>query len=76
VIALLGGVVGLLFAGALIYAVTDQVHAATGVRVSVTPGLPELQLLIAVTLAGAVAGLIPALSAYRTEAAHYLSSNI
>lgn len=76
VIALFGGVIGLAFAGALIYAVTDQVHAATGVRVAVTPGIAELQLLAAVTLAGAVAGLIPALSAYRTEAAYYLSSNI
>ncbi|MDP7062776.1 MAG: ABC transporter permease [Planctomycetota bacterium] len=75
VIALLGGMVGLIFAGALIYAVTDQVHAATGVSVAAAPGLPELQLLVAVTLAGAVAGLIPALSAYRTEAAHYLSFN-
>ena len=76
VIALLGGVVGLGLAGGLIYAVTDQVHAATGVRVTVVPGAAELQLLAAVTLAGAVAGLIPALSAYRTEAAYYLSSNI
>ncbi len=76
VIAMFGGIIGLAFAGALIYAVTDQVHAATGVRVAVTPGAAELQLLAAVTLAGALAGLIPALSAYRTEAAHYLSSNI
>jgi len=76
VIALMGGVVGLGLAGILIYAVTDQVHAATGVRVAVVPGTAELQLLAAVTLAGAVAGLIPALSAYRTEAAYYLSSNI
>lgn len=76
VIALFGGLVGLVVAGALIYAVTDQVHAATGVRVAVTPGIAELQLLAAVTLAGAAAGLIPALSAYRTEAAYYLSSNI
>jgi putative ABC transport system permease protein len=76
VIALMGGVVGLGFAGALIFAVTDQVHAATGVRVTVTPGAVELQLLAAVTLAGAFAGLLPALSAYRTEAAYYLSSNI
>lgn len=76
VIAFVGGVVGLGLAGALIYAVTDQVHAATGVRVTVVPGAAELQLLAAVTLAGAFAGLLPALSAYRTEAAYYLSSNI
>ena len=76
VIALFGGLVGLILAGGLIYAVTDQVHAATGVLVTVTPGIAELQLLAAVTLAGAIAGLIPALSAYRTEAAYYLSSNI
>jgi putative ABC transport system permease protein len=76
VIALMGGVVGLGLAGVLIYAVTDQVHAATGVRVTVVPGAAELQLLAAVTLAGAFAGLLPALSAYRTEAAYYLSSNI
>lgn len=76
VIALMGGAVGLGLAGALIYAATDQVHAATGVRVTVVPGAAELQLLAAVTLAGAFAGLLPALSAYRTEAAFYLSSNI
>ena len=75
VIALLGGAFGLVLAGALIYAITDQVHAATGVRVTIAPGVAELQLLAAVTFAGALAGLIPALSAYRTEAAHYLSSN-
>jgi putative ABC transport system permease protein len=75
-LAMSGGLLGLGLAGVLLYAVTDQVHAATGVRIHVAPGMAELELLAAVTLAGAVAGLLPALSAYRTEAAHYLSSNL
>lgn len=75
-IALLGGLVGLGLAGVLVFAVAGRVREATGVGLSPSFGLAEFQLLIAVTLAGAVAGLVPALSAYRTEAAHILSTNV
>lgn len=75
-LALLGGCAGLGLAGILIYAVSGQVQMQTGVSLSPAIGIAELQLILAVTLAGAVAGLVPALSAYRTEAAHILSSNV
>ncbi|PCJ54517.1 MAG: hypothetical protein COA70_05185 [Planctomycetota bacterium] len=75
-LALLGGLAGLGFAGALIYAISGQVQMQTGVSLSPVFGFAELQLILAVTLAGALAGLVPALSAYRTEAAHILSSNV
>jgi len=76
VLALLGGLAGLGLATVLIYAVSGKVQTETGVNLSSSFGMAELQLLIAVTLAGALAGLVPALSAYRTEAAHILSSNV
>ena len=75
-LALLGGCAGLALAGILIYAVSGQVQLQTGVSLSPSFGTAELELILAVTLAGAAAGLVPALSAYRTEAAHILSSNV
>lgn len=75
-LALLGGLAGLGLASILIYAASGEVQAQTGVDLTTSVGLAELQLLLAVTLAGAVAGLVPALSAYRTEAAHTLSSHV
>lgn len=75
-LALLGGCAGLGLAGILIYAASGQVQMQTGVNLSPAIGIAELNLILAVTLAGAVAGLVPALSAYRTEAAHILSSNV
>ena len=75
-LALLGGVAGLGLAGILVYAVSGEVQMQTGVSLSPGFGFAELELVLAVTLAGALAGLVPALSAYRTEAAHILSSNV
>lgn len=75
-LAFLGGVAGLALAGGLVYAVSGQVQAQTGVDLAPTVGWSELQLLLAVTLAGAAAGLVPALSAYRTEAANILSTHV
>lgn len=74
-LALLGGLTGLGLAGLLIYAVAGQMEEATGVSLTTQIGWSELQLLLAVTLAGGLAGLVPALSAYRTEAARTLSSH-
>ena len=75
-IALFGGLAGMLLAGILLALASGQVQELTGVSLTVAPGLAELQLLGAVTLAGALAGLVPAWSAYRTEAAHHLSSGL
>ena len=72
-IASLGGVLGLILAWAGIAAASGRVRELTGVAVNVAPGAPEVLLLIAVTAVGALAGLIPALSAYRTEAARHLA---
>jgi putative ABC transport system permease protein len=73
-LALLGGIVGLGLSGILVMVAGDQVKEVTGVAVAALPGLPELLLLGAVTLAGALAGLVPAISAYRTETAHALAA--
>lgn len=75
-LALLGGGFGLLLAGLLLMGISRQVHAVTGVHLAPAPGLEELLVLVGVTVAGALAGLIPALSAYRTEAARHLSSSL
>lgn len=69
-----GGLLGLLLAGILVTLVGEQVRALTGVAVEAWPGLPELWLLLAVTVAAALAGLVPAMAAYRTETAHALAS--
>jgi len=69
-----GGLLGLLLAGILVMLVGEQVRALTGVAVQAWPGLPELWLLLAVTVAAAIAGLVPAMAAYRTETAHALAS--
>ena len=75
-IAALGGVLGLLLAGVLLSAASGRVQAETGVALEVVPGFAELQLLVAVTAAGALAGLVPAWTAYRTEPARHLSSGL
>lgn len=48
----------------------------SGVTLNISVGINELLLITVVTVAGAIAGLIPALEAYRTEAAKQLSSNV
>lgn len=75
-IALLGGLLGLLLATVALAVASGRVQELTGVSLAVSPGLAELQLLGAVVLAGALAGLVPAWSAYRTEAARHLSSGL
>jgi len=75
-IAAIGGMLGLLLAGALLSAASGRVQAETGVALEVAPGVAELLLLAAVTLAGALAGLVPAWTAYRTEPARHLSSGL
>jgi len=75
-IAAMGGILGLgLAAVGLIFA-ASEVEAQTGVSLSAAPGLRDLAFLLAVTAVGALAGLIPALRAYRTEAARALSSSL
>ncbi len=72
-IALAGGLVGLALAGAGVLLGSASIRAETGVDLSALPGGRELALLAVVTLVGALAGLVPALSAYRTDAARHLS---
>jgi putative ABC transport system permease protein len=73
-IALLGGLLGLALAALLIAFGGGLLQQRTGVSVAFLPGADEVLLLAAVTIAGALAGLLPAVSAYRTEAARILSS--
>ena len=63
-------------AGVLLTLASGEVHARTGVTLQIAPGLAELKLLCAVTVAGALAGLVPAWNAYRTEPARHLSSGL
>lgn len=74
VIALLGGLLGLALSAALLAFGAGLLQGRTGVSVSALPGVADLGLLAAVTGAGALAGLLPAAAAYRTEAAGILSS--
>jgi len=73
-VSMLGGVLGLLMAGLGVHFAATELLARTGVEVSAMPGPAELQLLVLVIATGALAGLVPAMSAYRTEAAKHLSS--
>ena len=74
-IALAGGVLGLVLAGLGAFLASGIVRERTGVQVSAWPGWDELVLLVAVTVTGAIAGLVPAGAAYRTEAARFLSGS-
>ncbi len=71
-ISLAGGLLGLLLAGAGVWIGAGALRAETGVTASALPGVGELLLLGAVAAVGALAGLVPALAAYRTEAARHL----
>jgi len=73
-LALVGGLFGLLLSGILVTVVGGRLRDLTGVAVQAWPGTAELILLAAVTVAGALAGLVPAISAYRTETAHALAA--
>lgn len=75
-ISLLGGILGLGIAGLGAWVAAARVRAETGVTVSATPGVDDLLFLLAVTAVGALAGLVPAYRAYRTEAARALTSSL
>jgi putative ABC transport system permease protein len=75
-IALLGGVLGLALAAIFVALGAEVVRSITGVSVAAMPGTDSLLLLLGVTLAGALAGLVPAAAAYRTEAARILSAGV
>ncbi len=69
-------VFGVLLASLAALVLATELHAFSGVTINVSLGVEEIYLIVIVTLAGALAGLIPALEAYRTEAAKQLSSNV
>jgi putative ABC transport system permease protein len=75
-IALAGGAFGLLLSALLVSFGASILQGTTGVSVSALPDAGDLWLLAAVTAAGALAGLVPAATAYRTEAARILSANL
>jgi putative ABC transport system permease protein len=76
IIAFMGAVFGVLLASLAALVLATELHAFSGVTINVSLGVEEIYLIAIVTLAGALAGLIPALEAYRTEAAKQLSSNV
>ncbi|NQU47150.1 MAG: ABC transporter permease [Planctomycetes bacterium] len=75
-ISLFGGVLGMVVAGVGVTLASDQIQEITGVAISPLPDLQDLQFLLAITAMGALAGLVPAARAYRTEAARHLSSSL
>lgn len=75
-IALVGGLLGLGFSALLLHFGAALLQGRTGVSISVAPDAGELWLLAAVMVAGALAGLLPAALAYRTEAARILSGSV
>ncbi|MDP6964083.1 MAG: FtsX-like permease family protein, partial [Planctomycetota bacterium] len=75
VIAAVGAVIGLSFAFVFLVALSSHVHEFSGVKLHATIGIEHLKIVAAVIAAGGLAGLVPALEAYRTDAATQLSSN-
>lgn len=75
-ISLFGGLLGMVVAGVGVTLASDQIQEITGVALSPLPDLDDLQFLIAITFMGAIAGLVPAARAYRTEAARHLSASL
>jgi putative ABC transport system permease protein len=75
-ISLFGGILGLALAALGAWLAASRVRAETGVSLTAMPGLTDLWFLLAVTAVGALAGLVPAWRAYRTEAARALSSSL
>ena len=76
IIAFIGAVFGVLLASLAALVLATELHVFSGVTINVSLGVEEIYLIVIVTSAGALAGLIPALEAYRTEAAKQLSSNV
>ncbi|MBC8369933.1 MAG: ABC transporter permease [Planctomycetes bacterium] len=75
IIACSGALLGLLFSTIAIHFLAIELHAVSGVTMNTSFGANEIAIIISVTFAGAFAGLIPALEAYRTEASQQLSRN-
>ncbi len=75
-IALIGGLLGMVLAGVGASVAGGRIAAMTGVTISPLPDMQDWMVLAAVAVVGALAGLVPALQAYRTEAARTLSSNL
>jgi len=75
-IALFGGLLGLGLAALFAALGAEAMRGMTGISVAAAPGADSLLLLAAVTAAGALAGLVPAAAAYRTEAARILSGSV
>jgi len=72
-LSLLGGFGGLILSGVLIFFASKTIHDLTGVTISSFPGLQDGLFLGLVVLCGALAGLVPALRAYKTEPSIQLS---
>ena len=75
-IAFVGAALGIILAGIAVALLASRLQDFSGVTLNISVGINELLLITVVTVAGAIAGLIPALEAYRTEAAKQLSSNV
>ncbi len=75
-ISLFGGLLGMVVAGVGVMLASDHIQEITGVALSPLPGWDDLKFLIAITAMGALAGLVPAARAYRTEAARHLSASL
>jgi len=75
IIAVLGGLIGWLLAHLAIYASGGYIEAQTGVQISLwSLSENEIYLLPLVLLLSLIAGLVPALSAYRTDVGTNLSA--
>ncbi len=75
IIATIGGVVGWFLAHAAIYSASGFIEQRTGVQVGLfTTSSYELAILPLVVLLALVAGLLPAMAAYRTDVGSNLSA--
>jgi putative ABC transport system permease protein len=73
-IAVAGGVLGLVVHGAIMAAAASLVRAQTGVVIAVFEPHPVLVLApLGLIALGALAGVVPALKAYRTDVATHLA---
>jgi putative ABC transport system permease protein len=72
-IAGLGALLGLALAALLAWSLGGWLQNEYGIAIRPQPGARQFFVFLAVVLAGSLAGLVPALSAYRTEATRHLS---
>jgi putative ABC transport system permease protein len=74
-LSLAGGLAGWLLGRALIAAMSPAIAARTGVMIGFAPPITaELALVPALILLAALAGYLPAMTAYRTDVAKVLAS--